>query len=178
MFGSSNGNGNGNNGSGPAPGNRPKAASVARIENNVTHVLVSGASGPDAIAVFINAQPVHAGELDSVSINIVAPQNDTDPGTVTAVVSRYQTDATGARVQKGVSLFPGTIEVIIKNRRLVITCQNEGQFDGLWLGLGLNADGTSTDLSGVQSLRVTLTPDVRDARLEWADGSGTEDLLA
>ena len=173
MFGS---NGN-NNTNGVSPSGRPKAASIARIENNYTHVLVSG-TGSDGVAVFLNAQPVQHGELESLSINIVAPLDENDRGVVTGVVSRYQTGPDGARVQRGASLFPGTVEIVVKNRRIVVTCQNEGQFDGLWLGIGLNADGTSTDLSGVQSLRITVTPDVCDARLEWADGSGTEDLLA
>ena len=171
MFGSSNGS------TPPPSGNRPKASSVARIESNLTHILVSASGAIDGVAVFLNAQPVLHGELESVTINIVAPQNETDKGTLTGVVSRYQTGPNGERTQRASSLFPGTVEVIAKNKRIVVTCQQDGQFDGLWLGLGLNADGTSTDLSGVQSLRVTVTPDVVDARLVWADGSGEEDLL-
>ncbi len=169
-----------NNGSAPAPGgNRPAASSVARIENNLTHVLVSGNGGPDNVSVFINAQPVLHGALESVSVNIVAPQSDSDKGTLTGVVSRYQGGADGAqRTQGSTSLFPGTVEIIAKNRRIVITCTQDGQFDGLWLGVGMNADGTSTQLEGVRSLRVTVTPDLVDARLGWLDRDDDEDLLA
>ena len=136
------------------------------------------ARGADGVNVFVNAQPILHGELESVSINIVAPQSESDRGTLTGVVSRYQTGADGQRSQQAVSLFPGTVEVVAKKRRIIITCQQEGQFDGLWLGLGLNSDGTSTELTGVQSLQITITPDLADARLVWADGSGEEDLLA
>ena len=170
--------GNSTSTNGQTPGNgRPPAAQVAQIQGSLTHVLVGADPAGDGVHVFVNAAPLPAGELESLSVNIVAPTSDSDSGTLTGVIVRYQTGADGARTQRSVSLFPGTVEIIGRGRRIVVTCQQEGQFDGLWLGLGLNADGTSTELSGVQSLRVTVTPTLLDARLAWADGSGEEDLL-
>ena len=165
----------GSNGATPNP-NRPAASDVARIENTLTHVIVSSESS-DGIAVFLNGQPVPTGSVESLSIEIIAP-TDADPnGTVAAILSRYQTGPEGARTQHGTSLFPGTVELIARGRRIVVTCVEEGSFDGLWLGLGLRADGTSSELSGVQSLRLAVSPGLVDARLVWNEDGTTEDLL-
>ena len=173
MFGNSSSNGN----AGTAPGgNRPPAAEVARIEGNLTHILVSSDSA-DGVQVFLNGKPVPAGEIESLSVNIVAPGDGNASGTITGIISRYQTAADGTRSQRGASLFPGTIEVIARGRRIVVTCAREGSFDGLWLGLGMQIDGTSSELNGVQSLRVVVSSGIVDAKLVWGDGSGDEDLL-
>ena len=93
------------------------------------------------------------------------------------MLSRYKTSLTGSRDQAATSLFPGTIELIARGRRIVVTCEQDGSFDGLWLGLGLRADGTSSELTGVQSLRLAAAPGLVDAKLIWSDTSATEDLL-
>ena len=69
------------------------------------------------------------------------------------------------------------MEIVARGRRLVITGMAEGSFDGLWLGLGLRADGTSSELTGVGSLRLAVTPGLLDAKLIWCEDGTTEDLL-
>ena len=168
MFGSRNGNT-------PTP-SRPAAADVARIEGNLTHVLVAS-NEPDGINLFLNAVPVSTGEIESLSIEIIAPESNRDPGTLTGILARYTTGADGNRTQQAVALFPGTVELISPDRRLTVTCMTPGVFDGLWLGLGLKADGTSSELTGVQSLRVLVTPDLFDAKLTWSEDGTTEEIF-
>lgn len=168
MFGSSNG--------AAAPSNRPLASDVARIEGTLTQIIVSGGASID-IAVFVNGEPYPAGDIESITVEIVAPSQTNPQGAVTAVLSRYQTGPTGGRETRTVALFPGTVELIARGRRLVVTCAQPGSFDGLWLGLGLRADGTSAELSGVESLRLAVAPGLLDARLVWSEDGTTEDLL-
>jgi hypothetical protein len=149
---------------------------VAKVEGNLTHVLISPDRG-DSVQVFVNAHPIPAGELESLSVTITAPDERGSGGGITGIVSRYQTGADGARTQRSGSLFPGTVEVIARGRRIVVTCQQENSFEGLWLGLGLRADGTTTELTGVQDLRVVVTPTLIDAKLTWAEDGMEEDLL-
>lgn len=183
MFRNTNGNSNngsdGSNGSGGTATNRPAAAGQAAIEGNLTHLLIGDTASVDGWHLFLNGQEVPTGEIESVSIEIVAP-TDTGDGTLTGLLSRYVTDTTGQRSQKSVSLFPGTVDVIANGRRITVTCQEPGSFDGLWLGLGLRSDGTSVELSGVQSLRVLASPESKllDARLTWVDNGATEEILA
>ncbi len=158
-----------------APPARPAAAEVARFRNNLTHVIVSGGA-PDGINVFVNAVPVLTGAIESLSVTIVAP-GDGDAGTLTGILSRYETGADGTRTQQAVALFPGTVEIVTKQRRLVVSCQEPGVFDGLWLGLGMNEDGTSSELTGVQSLHVVVTPSLCDAKLTWSEDGTTEDIF-
>lgn len=160
----------------PTQPTRPAAAEVAKIAGTLTHVLVVN-NAVDGINIFVNAEPVLTGSLESLSIEIIAPKDDRDAGTLAAILSRYETDASGARTQRAVALFPGTVEVVTPRRRLVVTCQQPGAFDGLWLGLGMAADGTSTELTGVQSLRVVVTPGLLDAKLTWSEDNTTEDIL-
>ena len=164
MFGSS------TNGNAPAGGtpSRPAAADVARIEGTLTHILVGDEAAADGINVFVNAKPIPVGEIESLSIEIVAPSDNAPDGTLTALLSRYVDSGTGQRQQATVALFPGTVEVIARGRRLTVTCQQAGSFDGLWLGLG---DGTF--------IRSLLALGQQPLALGAADldGDGLPDLL-
>ena len=170
MFGSSNG------GTPAAASNLPAAAEVARLQSRLTQIIVSGPSSAD-LYVFLNGQPVPTGDVESLSVEIIAPDANGQNGSVTAILSQYRTGPTGTRQTQGVSLFPGTVELIARSRRIVVTCEQDGSFDGLWLGLGLRSDGTSSELSGVQSLRLTAAPGLVDVRLVWSDTNAAEDLL-
>lgn len=163
------------NGATPTP-NRPAASDVARLEGDLTQIFVSGTSSVD-IHVFVNGVPVSPGDVESVSLEIIAPDDNGGGGTVSAVMSRYALSPGGTRAQKSASLFPGTVEIVASGRRVLVTCQQDGSFDGLFLSLGLRADGTSSELSGVQSLRVAVTPGLLDARLTWSEDGMTESLL-
>ncbi len=164
------------NGTPPVNPNRPLASDVARLESSLTQIIVSSASS-DGIAVFLNGQPLAIGDVESLSIEIVAPDDAGQNGTVAAVLSRYQPGPTGTREQRAVSLFPGTVELIANGRRIVVTCMEANSFEGLWLGLGLRADGTSSELTGVQNLRLAVAPGLVDAKLVWSEDGATEDLL-
>ena len=168
MFGHSNGT--------PAASNLPAAADVARLQSSLTQIVVSGPSSAD-LFVFLNGQPVPTGEVESLTVEIIAPDAGNPSGSVTAILSRYVTGIKGTRDQHGTSLFPGTVELIARGRRIVVTCEQDGSFDGLWLGLGLRPDGTSSELTGVQSLRLTLAPGLLDAKLIWSDTNAADDLL-
>ena len=165
----------GNGAAAPAP-NRPLAADVAKIDSTLTQIIAS----PDAaegVQIFVNAHPLPAGELESLSVTITAPGESGSGGGITGIISRYQTGPDGAKTQRSGSLFPGTVELITRGRRVVVTCQEEGSFDGLWLGLGMRGDGTTTELSGVRELRIVVTPTLLDARLVWAEDGAEEDIL-
>ena len=169
MFGNS-------NGTPPPASNLPSAAEVAKLQSRLTQIIVSGPSSAD-LFVFVNGQPVPTGEVESLSVEIIAPDAGGQNGSVTAILSQYQTGPNGVRGQQTVSLFPGTVELIARGRRIVVTCMQDGSFDGLWLGLGMRSDGTSSELSGVGSLRLAVAPGLVDAKLVWSENNATEDLL-
>jgi hypothetical protein len=160
----------------PPPGNstRPQAGDAARISGNLTHVFVNGQSS-DGLMIYFNGQPLMTGQLDSLSVEIVAP-GERDNGTLTAILSYYETGANGTRTNKSFSLFPGTVELIADGKRLSITCAEEGVFDGLFLRFGTDNNGVGMEANGVQSLRLLITPELRDVRLVWIE-DGREDIL-
>ena len=147
----------GHNNAPAAPSNLPPASEVARLQSGLTQIIVSGPSSAD-LFVFLNGQPVPTGEVESLSVEIIAPSQNDPSGSVAAVLSRYKTSLTGSRDQQATSLFPGTVELIARGRRIVVTCEQDGSFDGLWLGLG-------------------AAPGLVDAKLIWSDTGATEDLL-
>jgi hypothetical protein len=167
--------GNNNNNVPPPPSSRPPASEVASLSGNLTHVIVSP-DHTDGIQVFLNGQPVLPGEVENVGINIVAPTSDSDSGTLTAILSRHQTNAGGERSQGTVSLFPGTVEVLAKGRRIQVHCPTEGSFEGLFLRIG-NADGVGREVLGVQSLTLVLSNELISAQLVWADDGVKEDIF-
>lgn len=151
--------------------NRPAAAQVALLDTHLTHVLISGDSIAD-LHVFVDGAPILTGSIESLSLDIVAPSDELPDGRLTAILSRYETAPDGSRRQSGLPLFPGTVEIVGKGKRISVSCPEAGSFEGLWLGLGLRPDGTADEATGVQSLRILLAPGVAaDARLGWSDGS-------
>jgi len=163
-----------NNNNVPPPSSRPPASEVAAITGTLTYVLVSP-DHTDGIQVFLNGRPVLPGSVENVGINIVAPGDD-DGGTLTAILSRYETAADGSRKLNAMSLFPGTIDVVANNSRIQIHCPNEGSFDGLLLRLG-NGDGIGREVLGVQTFSIVLTDDLISAKLVWAEDGVSEDIL-
>jgi hypothetical protein len=165
------------NGSAPPVSKRPAAAGVARMDAHLTHIIASP-DAADGIQVFTDGRPLDPGALESLGINIIAPTDAAPAGTLTGVLSRYSGEGAGdCRPQTASSLFPGTVEIIARGRRIVVTCVEDGSFDGLWVGLGLREDGTSTELSGVGSLRIVVTPSLLDARLTWSEDGIEEELF-
>jgi hypothetical protein len=149
--------------------NRPPALEIARIQSRYTHALVTS-EGADGLNVFLDGALILPGQVESLTIDIVAPTDDDAVGQIAAVLV-YDETTDGQKQARSVSLFPGTIEVIARGRRISVTCAEANAFDGLWLGIGLNTDGTATELTGVQNLRVVLSPGLNDAKLTWTDGS-------
>ncbi len=155
---------------------RPAASEVAKIAGGgLVQVIVTSLS-PLTFYLFLNDQAIPQTDVESLSISIETPTETLSPTIVRATLSRYMVNVTGDRVQQRTELFPCTIEVVALGRRLSITCVNPNSVDNLWVSIGLKADGTGSDLSGVQSVRFLLTDGLLDAKLTWTDGTA-EDLL-
>jgi hypothetical protein len=139
--------------------NRPAAAALARIASPLTQVIVTG-EAIDDLNVFFHGKLILPGQVESLSLNI-----DGEKGQVTAQLSWKENGE-----HRGASLFPGTVDIVAREKRLSVTSAVDGSLDGLWVSLGLAEDGTSTELTGVASLRVLLTPGLLDTKLIWSDG--------
>lgn len=159
----------------PPGGGRPQAGDVAKIAGNLTHVIVTGPDIDD-LHVFYNGQWVMTGQIENVGVEIIAPD-----GTLTGVLTRTETDAAGAKSTKSLSLFPGTVELVAKNRRVAVVCPVAGSFDGLTLLFGTaDENGAINNIglpaNGVRSLRIVVSSGLVDAKLVW-DEDGREDNL-
>ena len=88
MFGQSNGT--------PSAPTLPAAAEVAKLQSSLTQIIVSGPSSAD-LFVFLNGQPVPTGDVESLSVEIIAPDAGGRNGSVTAILSRYVTSPTDPR---------------------------------------------------------------------------------
>lgn len=166
----------------PSGGGRPQAGDVAKIEGGLTHVFLLNEAGADSLYAYHNGRMLSAGQIDSLSVVIEVPAEGSQ-GTLTAVLTYFETGADGARANKSASLFPGTVEVIGKGKKLTVICAEEGSFDSLALRIGtapiLDEQGvltTGLPVFGVQSLRVTVAPGLADGRLVWSE-DGREDVI-
>lgn len=160
--------------------NRPQTGTVAQIVGNLTQVIVTS-EDLDGLHVFYNGQPVLTGQLENIGIEIIAP-DDSGNGMLTGVLTRYEGGAEGARTTRSFSLFPGSVDVIAKGKRITIVCPNEGSFDGLALRFGTADENgvinnTGLEAQGVQSLRIVITPGLVDAKLVWAEDQREDSIL-
>lgn len=162
---------------GATPPQKPSAAEVARIQGGGLVQLIVTSLVPLNYYLFLNDQSVAQSDVESFSLSIEAPNDSSFGDTIVrCTLSRYVRTVTGEQTQQRTELFPCTLEIIALGRRISITCLNSDSLDGLWISLGLKADGTSAELSGVRSVRFLLTEGILDAKLTWVDGE-TEDLL-
>jgi hypothetical protein len=138
--------------------NRPAAADIARITSQLTQVIVTGDSIDD-LNVFLGGKLILPGQVESLALSIDAPKSQ-----ITAQLSWKDNGQ-----PRSASLFPGTVDIVVQGKRLTVTSV-DGSLDGLWVSLGMAEDGTSTELTGVESLRVLLSPGLTDTKLLWHDG--------
>ena len=75
-----------------------------------------------------------------------------------------------------ISLFPGSVEIIAKEKRLSLSAVEANNLEGLYFGIGVRKDGTSDQVQGVKSLRIVLTPGLASAKLIWSE-DGAEELI-
>ncbi len=144
------------------------ASDVARIMGGgLVHIFVDSTE-PLTYTVYLNEQRVKPEDLAGFSLNIDASSMSTPM--VRATLSRYVTVVTGERQLQRQELFPCTIELIAMGRRVMITCSSVDSFDGLWVWLGIQRDGTTTELTGLMGLNILLEGTLLDAEIVWVDG--------
>ncbi len=173
MFGKSNGSGNKTP---PITPHRSNTADLAKIQGGGLVQLIVSDTYPIEFALFLNHKRMTDIDVDSVSIDIVAPVDVSDSVIVRATLGEYVTNVTGERVLQNRDLFPCTIEVVALDRRLCVTCTRNDSTEGLWVNVGLRPDGVSAELSGLREFRFLLTHELLDARVTWIDGE-SENLL-
>lgn len=155
---------------------RPRAADVAQIQGGgLVQVVVTHLSPPE-FYLFLNDVFVPQLEVDSLSLCVEAPTRDNLGGVVRATLARYITDVSGRRSLQRTELFPCTLEIVGLGRRISVTATQFDSVEGMWISLGLRADGTSADIQGAQALRVLIGEGFVDAKLTWMDGE-VEDLF-
>jgi hypothetical protein len=160
----------------PQPVQRPVTSDLAKIQGGGLVQLIVNETYPVDFFLFLNHTPIAAIDIDSVSIDVVAPDNPSEGIIVRATLSQYVTNVAGERVLQNKELFPCTIEVIALDRRLAVTCTRHDSTDGLWVSVGLRANGESSELTGLREFRFLLNHDMLDARVTWVDGE-SENLL-
>ena len=155
---------------------RLPAADAARIEGGGLVQVIVTSLGPVEFFLFLNDQLVPQVDVESLSLSVEAPGADVSGGIVRATLARYVTNVTGTRTIQRSELFPCTLEIVAAGRRVAVTCATPNSLEGVWINLGLRADGTSADVKGAQSVQVLVTDSLVDARITWVGGE-TEDLL-
>lgn len=162
----------------PAQPPRRAASDVARIQGGGLVQIIVTSIQPLEYYLFLNDKYVPEVEIESISLSIEAPVGGNASNTIVrATLSRYVKSVTGEMSQQRTELFPSTLEIVALGRRLSVTCTRPDSVDGLWVSLGLTADGTGNELSGLMSLRFLLSEGFLDAKLTWADNGESEDIF-
>jgi hypothetical protein len=156
---------------------RPRATDVAKIQGGGLVQLIVTNQSPLEFFLFLNDRYVPQSDVDSLSLSIEAPNPQTPNGGVYASANIFVNAVGGGRSKQVVPLFPSTVEIVGAGRRLSITARNADSLENLWIDLGLKPDGTGSEITGVQSLRVLIGEGFMDAKLTWEDGE-TEDLFS
>ena len=148
---------------------RTPATELARIEGGGLVQIIVTSLAPMDFFLFLNDKLVHTMDIESLSISIEAAESS--ELILHATLNRFVKDGLGQMGQQRNELFPCTLELIAMGRRLSITCSNPDSTDGLWISLGLCADGTGRDLQSLKGLRVLLSHEFLDAKVYWLDGT-------
>ena len=151
----------------PAPAGQ-SGAQVAKLSTNLLQVIVSGTTITDFLFV-LNGDPISSANIDNVLVSIEAPRNENEDPAIQAVLSTR-----GKTSMHQTNLFPGVIEITGLGRRIIVVGSQEGEVS---VRLGLQSDGTSIEVHGLQSLSILLSTDIVSLHIKWTDGQ-EEDLLS
>lgn len=154
---------------------RKAATEVAEIQGGgLVQVIVSSLS-PLTYYLFLTEQFVPQFDIESLNIVIEAP-GDRSEGMIRATLAKYVTGVNGGRSEQRIELFPCTLEIVAMGRRLCVICPTADSFDGLFVTMGLKANGTDSEVKGIQSLNVLITEGILDAKITWNEGD-TESIF-
>ena len=109
--------------------------------------------------------------MESLSVYIAAPTDSVSRPTVRATLSRYVTNVTGrenAAANGTVSLHDPVC--CLSRCRISVTAMNPDELEGVWIDLGLRANGSGSDVKGARALSILLQEGLVDAKLTWEDG--------
>lgn len=152
----------------------PSASDAARITGGgLVHLFVSE-TDPVTFHLFLNEEYVPQETVESLSVYVECPEMT--PPTVRATLARYVKNVTGQVELQRQELFPCTIEMVAKGRRISITCLHLDSVDGLWVCIGMKPEGDGNELSGLRNINLLVNSSLVHASLEWSEG-GKEDLL-
>ncbi len=160
----------------PQPQARPQSSEVAKIQGGGLVQVIIPEIAPLTYYLFLNERYVPQTEIESLSVSVEAPGPDVTSTIVRATLEQYVHTVSGEISRQRTELFPCTIEIIAVGRRIAVTCATPNSLDGVWINLGLRADGTSADVNGLRALEVLITEGIVDARLTWNDGA-TESIF-
>ncbi len=153
---------------------RQPATEVAQIQGGGLVLVVVTETSPLSYCIFLNNRAVPQENVESLSVAVEV--SDAGDPVVRATLSSYVTTVAGERSLQHKELFPCTIEMIARERRLVVSCEDLNSIDTVWIALGLHPDGAGRKISGAKGLRILLTNELLDAKVTWVDGDA-EDLL-
>lgn len=149
---------------------RASAADTAKIRGGGLVQVIVTDQNPLTFAIYLNEKPVPQAAVDNLLITIETPGDDEPNGLVAATLTQQVRKVTGETAMEAADLFPCTVEIVARGRRMSVTCREAGQLEGVWIDLGLKPDGSGYEVSGARKLEVVLTQDLLDARLTWEDG--------
>lgn len=155
---------------------RPAAAEVARIQGGGLAQIIVTELHPLTYYLFLNDTFVPQEQIAELSVSIEAPSDTNPDGMVRATLNRVVPNVAGESGRQSQELFPCNLVIVALGRRIALSAPNAGSLDGLWISLGMRADGSGAEVTGAQSMRIVLTESILDAKLTWTDGE-TEDLL-
>lgn len=155
---------------------RLKASEIAHIEGGGLVQLIITDVKPTAFYLFLNDLYVPQERVESFSLSIEAPSQQALGGIVRATLARYVDTVAGRTELQRSELFPCTLEIVALGRRLSVTATQPDSVEGLWVNLGLRADGTSAEVQGLSALRILVMEGFIDAKLTWSDGE-VEDIF-
>lgn len=142
---------------------------LARIQGGGLTQLIVTQRDPLTFFLFLNARPIE--QVDVQSLDILIQVNDTDPQLVVyATLAHLVPSISGGKNIQEVSLFPGTVEIVAENRRILVTGTETNDEEGPWVSVGLLPDGGANLLTGVQSFKFILEGTLLHAELTWMDG--------
>ncbi len=161
----------------PSSPQHARAADVSRIQGGGLVQLIITNQTPLEFYLFLNDRYIPQSDIESLSLSIEAPGERNAQGGIYASVNALVTSVGGEKSKQVIPLFPATVEIVGAGRRISITAMNANTLDNLWIDLGLKPDGSGSEISGVQALRVLIGEGFMDAKLTWEDGE-TEDLFS
>lgn len=153
---------------------------LSRIKGRGLTQVIIPQLDPFSWFVFLNGEYKDPACLEDLMIQLDVPDNGDFSGSIVqGQLSLKERNAAGALVSTNRDLFPGVVDIVLggggqkPGHRFLVSCANPRNIETAWIQTGLDDDGGTFNLEGINEFQILISPGIIDVKVVWQGENAT-----